>query len=83
MVSSGVHAAPVSVDSTSVTRQSSVEGHSDGNGSRVKSLSETTVSSNLVDSGDPESEGVPLVPIVTSSIPGSEGVVPQGGKMVP
>jgi len=83
MVSSGVHTAPVSVDSTSVSRQSSVEGHSDGNGSRVEGLSETTVSSDLVDSGDPESESVPLVSVVTSSIPGSEGVIPEGGKMVP
>jgi len=83
MVSSGVHTAPVSVDSTSVSRQSSVESHANGNGSRVKSLSEATVSSNLVDSGDPESEGVSLVPVVTSSIPGSEGVVPQGSEMVP
>jgi len=83
MVSSGVHAAPVSVDSTSVTRQSSVESHANSNGSRVKSLSETTVSSDLVHSGDPESEGVPLVPVVTSSIPGSEGIIPEGSEMVP
>jgi len=83
MVSSGVHAAPVSVDSTSVSGQSSVESHANSNRSRVKSLSETTVSSDLVDSSDPESEGVPLAPVVTSSIPGSEGVVPEGSEMVP
>jgi len=83
MVSSGVHTTPVSVDSTSVSRQSSVEGHTNSNGSRVESLCETTVSSDLVHSGDPESESVPLVSVVTPSIPGSEGVIPQGSEMVP
>ena len=81
VVGSGVHAAPVGVDTTTVSRELTVEVHSRSNGSTCKSRGKTLVTSDLIHPGDPEGESVLVRGDTSVCVPALEGHVGRSGQM--
>ena len=81
VVRSGVHTAPVRVDTTSVSRELTVECHAGSNGSASQSRGETTISSDLIYSGDPEGKSVRVRGDTSVCVSALEGLVGRSGQM--
>ena len=81
VVRSGVHAAPVGVDTTAVGRELTVEIHSRSDGSTCKSGGKTVVTSDLIHPGDPEGKSVRVRGDTSVCVPALEGLMGRSGQM--
>ena len=81
MVRSGVHAAPVGVDTTTVGRELTVECHAGSNWSASQSRGKAAVSSHLIYSGDPEGKSVRMRGDTSVCVSALEGLVGRSGQM--